>query len=73
MEIIFTNSSTVEKIAKAAEKLPEMEQKSLLAQINATLMSLGIVKYQVVKKPIKMSMKEIDRIKHASRKMKYAK
>ncbi len=74
MAILLTLNENIEQIVVEAEKLTDLEQKEILAYLRTLNSKKG--KRKPVAKPAKgakpLSMEEIDRIKHESRKY-YAK
>ncbi len=71
MAIVLTFNPIIEKIVDAVELLSEEERNILLAQLNAGIALKNPDKYNIIKKPVNVSMKQIDKWKHESR--KYAK
>jgi hypothetical protein len=74
MAIVLTLNENLEQIIIEAERLTELEQKEVLAYVRT--LNLNKKKRKAISKPVKglepLSMEEIDRIKHESRKY-YAK
>ncbi len=66
MAVVSNINDTLTRIVKAIEQLSEEEQKALLARLNAARIAKNPPK--IVSKSLKISMEEIDRIKHLSRK-----